>query len=62
MPSLQDCSAANNGKADSAEGFGGLYVPSNVEGTGKIEYWQIDKTAIDVNGKVLNTSAMRMPA
>lgn len=51
MKAYQDFFGGTNGKADSAEGFGGLYVPSNVEGNGKIEYWQIDKTAIDVNGK-----------
>lgn len=33
------------GKIDQSEGFGGLYVPSNIEGNGKLEYWQVDKTA-----------------
>lgn len=39
------------GKPDKAEGNGGCYVPSNVEGNGKIEYYQIDKTEIDINNK-----------
>ncbi|MCH5173283.1 MAG: hypothetical protein J1D85_03625 [Bacteroidales bacterium] len=32
------------GVVDLAEGFGGMYVPSNAEGNGKIEYYQVDKS------------------
>ena len=39
-----------SGIVDKEEGFGGLYVPSNVEGNGKIEYYQIDKSAYSVSG------------
>ena len=51
MTAYQDFFGGTAGKADTAEGTGGLYVPSNVEGNGKIEYWQVDKSAIDVNNK-----------
>ncbi len=51
MTAYQDFFGGTAGKADTAEGTGGLYVPSNVEGNGKIEYWQIDKTGIDINNK-----------
>ena len=39
-----------SGIVDKEEGFGGLYVPSNVEGNGRIEYYQIDKSAYSVSG------------
>lgn len=32
------------GVVDLKEGFGDLYVPSNIEGDGKITYYQVDKT------------------
>ena len=32
------------GVVDLTAGSGGMYVPSNVEGNGKLEYWQVDKT------------------
>ena len=51
MTSYQDFFGGTLGKLDKAEGFGGLYVPSNVEGNGKIEYYQIDKTDLDNNNK-----------
>ena len=51
MTKYQDLFGGTAGKLDATEGFGGLYVPSNVEGNGKIEYWQIDKTGIDTNNK-----------
>lgn len=51
MTSYQDFFGGTSGKLDKAEGFGGLYVPSNVEGNGKIEYYQIDKTDLDNNNK-----------
>lgn len=51
MTAYQDLFGGTAGKPDATEGSGGLYVPSNVEGNGKIEYWQIDKTGIDVNAK-----------
>lgn len=51
MTAYQDLFGGTAGKLDATEGFGGLYVPSNVEGNGKIEYWQIDKTGIDTNNK-----------
>ena len=51
MTAYQDLFGGTAGKPDATEGNGGLYVPSNVEGNGKIEYWQIDKTGIDVNAK-----------
>ena len=35
------------GVTDTSEGTGGMYVPSNVEGNGKIEYWQIDKSGLN---------------
>ena len=51
MTAYQEFFGGTAGKFDTAEGFGGLYVPSNVEGNGKIEYWQIDKTGIDTSNK-----------
>ena len=51
MTAYQDLFGGTAGKPDATEGFGGLYVPSNVEGNGKIEYWQIDKTGIDTANK-----------
>ena len=51
MTKYQDLFGGTAGKPDATEGFGGLYVPSNVEGNGKLEYWQIDKTGIDTNNK-----------
>ena len=51
MTAYQDLFGGTAGKLDATEGFGGLYVPSNVEGNGKIEYWQIDKTGIDTANK-----------
>ena len=51
MTAYQDLFGGTAGKFDATEGFGGLYVPSNVEGNGKIEYWQIDKTGIDTSNK-----------
>jgi hypothetical protein len=51
MTAYQDFFGGTAGKTDATEGTGGLYVPSNVEGNGKIEYWQVDKTAIDINSK-----------
>ncbi len=38
------------GDATKAGGFGDSYLPAQ-EGNGKIQYWSIDKTAIDVNTK-----------
>ena len=51
MTAYQEFFGGTAGKFDATEGFGGLYVPSNVEGNGKIEYWQIDKTGIDTANK-----------
>ncbi len=51
MTAYQEFFGGTAGKLDATEGFGGLYVPSNVEGNGKIEYWQIDKTGIDTANK-----------
>ena len=51
MTAYQDLFGGTAGKFDATEGFGGLYVPSNVEGNGKIEYWQIDKSGIDTANK-----------
>ncbi len=51
MTAYQDLFGGTAGKLDTSEGTGGLYVPSNVEGNGKIEYWQIDKSGIDTNNK-----------
>lgn len=51
MTAYQDLFGGTAGKLDATEGTGGLYVPSNVEGNGKIEYWQVDKTGIDTNNK-----------
>ncbi len=51
MTAYQEFFGGTAGKPDATEGFGGLYVPSNVEGNGKIEYWQIDKTGIDTANK-----------
>ncbi len=51
MTAYQEFFGGTAGKFDTTEGFGGLYVPSNVEGNGKIEYWQIDKTGIDTANK-----------
>ena len=51
MTAYQEFFGGTVGKFDTAEGFGGLYVPSNVEGNGKIEYWQIDKSGIDTANK-----------
>ena len=42
-------------KADKAAGDGGLYVKSNLTPGGLIQYFQIDKTEIDVNGKAART-------
>ncbi len=38
------------GDAAKVEGFGGSYLPS-AKGSGKIQYWSIDKTSLDVNTK-----------
>ncbi|MBQ4026951.1 MAG: hypothetical protein II616_04320, partial [Bacteroidales bacterium] len=51
MTAYKQFFGGTDGKLDATEGNGGLYVPSNVEGNGKIEYYQIDKTAIDINNK-----------
>ena len=51
FPNYASFFGGTSGKPDKAEGNGGCYVPSNVEGNGKIEYYQIDKTEIDINGK-----------
>lgn len=51
FPNYASFFGGTSGKFDKAEGNGGCYVPSNVEGNGKIEYYQIDKTEIDINGK-----------
>ena len=51
MTAYQDFFGGTSGKPDTAAGNGGLYVPSNVEGNGKIEYYQVDKSEIDVNNK-----------
>ena len=51
MTAYQDFFGGTSGKPDKAPGNGGLYVPSNVEGNGKIEYYQVDKNEIDVNNK-----------
>lgn len=51
MTAYQEFFGGTAGKPDATEGFGGLYVPSNVEDNGKIEYWQIDKTGIDTANK-----------
>ena len=40
------------GTYDNTAGDGGMYVDANVAGTGKIRFFQIDKTAIDVDKKV----------
>ncbi|MBR5924064.1 MAG: BACON domain-containing protein [Bacteroidales bacterium] len=51
MTAYKDFFGGTDGKPDKAEGNGELYVPSNVEGNGKIEYYQIDKTELDANNK-----------
>ena len=51
MTAYEQFFGGTSGKLDATEGNGGLYVPSNVEGNGKIEYYQVDKTAIDINNK-----------
>ena len=51
MTAYQDFFGGTSGKLDTAPGNGGLYVPSNVEGNGKIEYYQVDKSEIDINNK-----------
>ncbi len=51
MTAYKDFFGGTDGKPDTAPGSGGLYVPSNVEGNGKIEYIQIDKSEIDINSK-----------
>ena len=51
MTAYADFFGGSNGKLDATEGNGGMYVPSNIEGNGKIEYFQIDKTGIDINNK-----------
>ncbi|MCR5326998.1 MAG: BACON domain-containing protein [Bacteroidales bacterium] len=51
MTAYQDFFGGTGGKLDTAPGNGGLYVPSNVEGNGKIEYYQVDKSEIDINNK-----------
>ena len=51
MTAYKDFFGGTDGKHDTAPGSGGLYVPSNVEGNGKIEYIQIDKSEIDINSK-----------
>ena len=40
------------GTYDNTAGDGGMYIDANVAGTGKIRFFQIDKTAIDVDKKV----------
>ena len=40
------------GTYDNTAGDGGMYINANVAGTGKIRFFQIDKTAIDVDKKV----------
>lgn len=51
MTAYQDFFGGTAGKLDKEAGDGGLYVPSNVEGNGRITYVQIDKTGIDINNK-----------
>ena len=50
-PNYASFFGGTSGVKDKAEGFSELYVPSNVEGNGKLTFYQIDKTAIDVDGK-----------
>ncbi len=45
MPSYQDYFGGTSGVVDFEAGNGGKYVPANLKGSGKIEYWQVDKTA-----------------
>ena len=47
FPNYADFFGGTTGIVDASEGFGGLYVPSNVEGNGKIQYYQIDKTGLN---------------
>lgn len=44
FPKYADFFGGTAGVVDLAEGFSELYVPSNVEGNGKITYYQVDKT------------------
>ena len=44
FPNYADLFGGTAGVVDLAEGFSELYVPSNVEGNGKITYYQVDKT------------------
>ena len=46
-PNYAEFFGGTTGIVDASEGFGGLYVPSNVEGNGKIQYYQIDKTGLN---------------
>lgn len=44
-PKYADYFGGTSGVVSQAEGFSDLYVPSNVDGNGKITYYQVDKTA-----------------
>ena len=44
-PNYAEYFGGTTGVVSQAEGFSDLYVPSNVDGNGKITYYQVDKTA-----------------
>ncbi|MBR0083803.1 MAG: BACON domain-containing protein [Bacteroidales bacterium] len=44
-PKYAEFFGGTDGVVDLTEGFSDLYVPSNVEGNGRITYYQVDKTA-----------------
>ena len=50
-PNYASYFGGTDGVKDKSEGFSELYVPSNVEGNGKLTYYQIDKTTLDTDGK-----------
>lgn len=52
MTAYVDLFGGTSGVYDKTAGDGGLYVPSNAEGDGKITYVQVDKTALDVDNVV----------
>lgn len=50
MPGYQDYFGGTAGIVDFAAGNGGKYVPANLKGNGRIEYWQVDKTKYEKEG------------
>lgn len=51
MDSYKELFTTAAGEAAKAAGSGNAYLPANAAGEGRIEYWTIDKTQLDVNNK-----------